>query len=84
MHAAIDVGLGMVHNFMDAARMQLVIGHGVIGVDWRSEFHTVENFILQSLVFHIRHHRSANLAFVAVEHWHYNSLARRAGSVTAF
>ena len=55
MYLAIDVGFGMVHDFMHVSKMQLVIGHGVIGVDRGSVFHVVENFVLQSLSFDVRH-----------------------------
>src|ERR1700686_4232067 len=83
MHAAIDVSFGMVNNFMHVAPFQFVVGYGVIGEYGRSEFHIVENFILQSLAFHIRHNGCANLAFVAVKHSHDDSFSGCAASVTA-
>jgi len=73
----------MIHNVMHVAPFQFVVGHGIIGENGRAIFHIVENFVLQSLAFHIRDNGGANLALVAIQHSYYDGLTRRSAGVSA-
>src|SRR5437867_3038787 len=67
-----DVLLGMVHNVMHEAIAQLVMAHGVIGVDGSAVLDVVENRILQSLTLDVRNYHCPNLTKITVEHPHHN------------
>src|ERR1039457_1651267 len=82
MHAAIDVSLGVVHGFMNVLPLEIIVGHGIIGVDRRSEFYVVKNLRLQCVALHIRNNGSADLALIAIQHPHDDSLASCSASVS--
>src|SRR5438034_9835972 len=83
MHPAFDVGLRMVHDFMDVAPVQLIVGHGIISEHKRTVLNIFQDFILQCLALHVRHYRGANLALVAIKHSHDNGFAGCTASVSA-
>src|SRR5580693_8348220 len=68
MDVSTHVLYGMVHHVVNESALQSAfIGHGIIGVNGRTELHLSENFILQGFALHVRNNRGANLTHFAVE-----------------
>src|SRR5271157_1650847 len=75
VYQSTDVLFRVIHYVMHEAVMQIVITNMLVGIDLRAVFHFAEDFILQSLAFHIRNYLSADLPKITVEQTHDDGFA---------
>src|ERR1700688_2730023 len=68
MHAATDVGFGLIDHFMHEAPVHSGrVSNGLIGIDLAAILHVFKNETLQSFPRDVRHNIGANLTEIAVK-----------------
>src|SRR5579875_1345158 len=84
MNLLVYVCLCMVDHVMDILAIQTVVGNLRIGEDFRSSFDVLANLGMERFVLHVRDVRDANLAGIAIQNAHNDSLTAAAGSADRF